>query len=182
MSTHGRSALVTAMNTNRPSRLLKSVKNGLRVASMINASAAAPEAERTSTITVGDMSRRPTLMKRNEPPQISPRATNATYGSSRFCRSDTRRPIVGREDEGDRTVVLDGNRHVSSEAARARLYSAIAEALDENLVELLRSRGIAGAEQARAAASGHVREKRELRHDQRRSFDVGQAQVHSAGL
>src|ERR1700694_1552386 len=92
--------------------------------------------------------------------------------------SDTGRPLVGGEDEGHGTVVLDHHAHVSTKAARPRLYSALANALHEDLVHLLGAGRIAGLEQARAAAPAHVGEERELRHDQSRAPYVDQAPVH----
>src|ERR1700730_1487520 len=189
INTHGTSALVTAMKANRPIRFLRSVRNGFPIASMITARAIAPDADRPSTMTVGAMSCRATLMKRNEPPQISPRPMKATYGRSRFCPSpwgpreltraapsswglDTRRPVVRGEHQRDRAVVFDADPHYCSKTTGLRLYSALAKTLNENRVQLLGARGIARTEQAGTPAPAHVREEGELRDDQRRALHV----------
>src|SRR2546421_3440327 len=136
---------------------------------MISASAMAPEADRTKTRTVGLIACTPTLMKKNDKPQISPRAAKAAYGS-RPCRrlpkgSDTSRPVIRREHERDRAVVFDVHPHHRSKATGTRLYSAVAKTLHERLVELLGACWIPGAQKARAPAPAHVREQRELGHD-----------------
>src|SRR6202158_4038107 len=89
-------------------------------------------------------------------------------------------PIVRGEDERDRAVVSDAHPHLSSKAPRPRLYSALTKTRYEDLVELLRPQRVACFQQARPAATAHVGEKRELRHDQCRSLHVDKAQVHLA--
>src|SRR5260370_17054383 len=179
IATQGNRALATAMKVNAPSLLLHfSPRSGRPIARMIPASVSAPEPDRMSTSTVGLMSCTPSLMKRNEAPQIRPRAVNARYGSRRLRPSDTGRPIVGREHERDRTVVFDAHTHDCSKAPGFRLYSALAESLHEREIELLGALWIARLQQARPPAAREVREQRELRHEQRRSLHVLQAQVH----
>src|SRR5438093_5627739 len=160
MATHGMTALVNAMIANPTTRPLHPGPNsGLRSANTMSARAAKPDAERKRSRAVGLMSWTVTLIRRNETPHISARATNAAYGSNGFLASDTRRPVVGGEHEGDRPVVLDAHAHNRPEAPRARLYSTRAKPLHENLVELLRARGVCGLQQARPLAVVHAGEQ-----------------------
>src|SRR6266851_157132 len=183
IATQGRRALATAINVNGASLLLHlSPRSGRPIARMITASVIAPEPDRMSTSTVGLMSCTPSLMKRKEAPQIRPSAVNARYGSSRPRPSDTGRPIVGREHERDRTVVFDAHAHDCSKAPGFRLYSAFSKSLHESEIELFSALWIPRFQQARPAASAHVREQRELGHDQRRPLHVLEAQVHPAGI
>src|SRR6266851_7959474 len=92
--------------------------------------------------------------------------------------SDTSRPLIGGEHERDRAVVLDADTHDGSKAPCPGFYSALAEALDEELIELLRAGGIARLQEARPAAAAHVGEQRELGNNQRLALHVDQAQVH----
>src|SRR2546426_3984752 len=145
---------------------------------MIRASARKPVSERSRRSTSGLMSRTATLIARNEPPQMSARVIRAAYGRRRRLESDTGLPLVGGEHERDRTVVFDAHPHDCSKAACPRLYSARANLVHERLVELLGSCRVACLQQARPAAPAHVREQRELRHDQRLAVHVDQAEVH----
>src|SRR5712691_8032319 len=183
MATQGSRALETAMKVNAASRLLHlSPRSGWPNARMITASVIAPEPDRMSTSTVGLMSCTPSLMKRKDAPQIRPSAANARYGSSRLRPSDMGRPIVGREHERDRPVVFDAHSHDCSKAPGFRLYSAFTKSLHECEIQLLGALWIPCLQQARPPAAAHVREQRELGHDQRRSFNVLEAQVHPARL
>src|SRR5713226_6348202 len=183
MATQGSRALATAMNAKGASRLLQcSPRSGLPIARMITASVIAPEPDRMSTSTVGLMSCTPSLMKRNDAPQIRPSAANARYGRSRLRPSDTGRPVVGRQYERDGTVVFDAHVHDCSKAPCLRLYSAFAESLHEREIELLGTLWIPRLQQARPPAPAQVREQRELGYDQRRSLHVLEAQVHPACL
>src|SRR5260370_237948 len=183
IATQGNRALATAMKVNAPSLLLHfSPRSGRPIARMITASVIAPEPDRMSTSTVGLMSCTPSLMKRNEAPQIRPRAVNARYGSRRLLPSDTGRPVVRRESERDRTVVFDAHAHDCSKAPGFRLYSAIAKSLHEHEIELLGPPWIPRLQQARPPAAAQVREQCELGDDQRRPFHVLEAQVHPARL
>src|SRR6266550_3172462 len=103
---------------------------------------------------------------------------SAAYGSRRCLESDTRRPFVGREHQRDGTIVLDAYTHDGSEAAGLRIDSSPAELVDELLVELLGTCGVARLEQTGTAALAHVGEEGELRNDERGTADVDQAQVH----
>src|SRR5213080_5044723 len=182
MEIHGMTALVTAMIAKPITRPRHPGPNsGLPRASTIRARATNPEIERKSRSAVGLMSWTVTLMARKDPPQINDNATNAAYGSSGRLL-DTCHPLVGRQHERDRAVVLDGHTHDGSKAPGLRLYSALPKPLHEQLVELLGAPGIAGLEQAWPAPLAHVREQGELGHDQGRALDVGQAQVHAPGL
>src|SRR5712691_2840628 len=177
MAAHGRIELMTAMIAKGRTRLFQpGPSTGFRITAVRTTSAAAPDAERTSTNPVGPMSATPSLMKRNETPQIRDSATNARYGSRGLL--DTRRPLVGREHERHRSVVLDVHAHDCTKAAGLGLYSALAEPPHERLIELLGTSRIARPEQARPPAAAHVGEERELGHDEGRAFDVHQAQVH----
>src|SRR5712691_1785085 len=149
---------------------------------MIRASARKPVSERSRRSTSGLMSRTATLIARNEPPQMSARVIRAAYGRRRRLESDTGLPLVGGEHERDRTVVFDAHPHDCSKAACPRLYSARAKLVYERLVELLGACRVACLQQARPAAPTHVREQRELRHDQRLAVHVDQAEVHLPGL
>src|SRR5712691_2988121 len=149
---------------------------------MIRASARKPVSERSRRSTSGLMSRTATLIARNEPPQMSARVIRAAYGRRRRLESDTGLPLVGGEHERDRTVVFDAHPHDCSKAACPRLYSARAKLVYERLVELLGACRVACLQQARPAAPAHVREQRELRHDQRLAVHVDQAEVHLPGL
>src|SRR6266568_5641441 len=177
MAPHGRIALMIAMIAKGRTRLIQpGPSTRFRITVVRTRSATAPEAERTSTRPVGPMSPTPSLMKRNETPQIRDNATNARYGSRGLL--DTRRPLVGREHERHRAVVLDVHAHDCTKAAGPRLYSALAEPPHERLVELLGTSRIAGFEQARPPAAAHVGKERELGNDEGRAFHVQQAQVH----
>src|SRR6266566_569871 len=181
--TQGRSALVIAMMMNGTIRAFQKSPNSRRpVTRMITASVSAPEADLTSTSTVGLMSWTPSLMKRNDAPQISASATNATYGRSGFLVSDTRRPIVRREDERDGSVVFDAHPHHGSKASGLSFYSALPKTLHEQLIQLRRPRGIARLEQAGPAAPAHIREQGELRNDERGPTDVDEAEVHPSAF
>src|SRR5438552_9746665 len=181
--TQGRSALVIAMMMNGTIRALQKLPNsGRPVIRMITASVSAPEADLTRTRTVGLMSRMPSLMRRNDAPQIRPSAANAAYVIGLRFESDMRRPIVGRQDERDGSVVLNSDLHDGSKASGLGFYSAFAKPLHEHLVELLCALRIACFEQARPAALAHVGEQRELRDDERRAADVDQAEVHPPRL
>src|SRR5256885_12956840 len=181
MATHGMTALVNAMIANPMTRPLHPGPNsGLRSANTMSTRAANPDAERKRSRAVGLMSWTVTLIRRNEIPQIRARPTQAAYGRNGFLASDTRRPVVGGEHEGDRPVVLDAHAHKRPEAPGARLYSTLPEPLHENLVELLRARGVSGLQQARPPAFAHVGEQGELGHDQSRALDVDEAQVHTS--
>src|SRR6202162_3953913 len=183
IATHGTIALVIAMIANEPNRVLQpSPRRGRPMALTITASATNPDVERMSSNTVGLMSWTATLIRRNEAPQISASPASARYGLRPTLLSDTGCPLVGREDERDRAVVFDAHSHVCSKAARLRLYSALAKPLNEDFVELLGPLRVAGLEQAGPPAAAHVREQRELRHDQGRSVHVDEAQVHAARL
>src|SRR5256886_13138149 len=149
---------------------------------MIRASARKPVSERSRRSTSGLMSRTATLIARNEPPQMSARVIRAAYGRRRRLESDTGLPLVGGEHERDRAVVFDTYPHYCSKAACPGLYSARAKLLHERLVELLGACRVACLQQARPAAPSHVREQRELRHDQRLAVHVDQAEVHLPGL
>src|SRR2546422_2939860 len=149
---------------------------------MMRASARKPVSERSRRSTSGLMSRTAILIARNEPPQMSARVIRAAYGRRRRLESDTGLPLVGGEHERDRTVVFDAHPHDCSKAACPRLYSARAKLLHERLVELLGACRVACLQQARPAAPAHVREQRELRHDQRLAVHVDQAEVHLPGL
>src|SRR5262245_154727 len=165
---HGMTPLVTAMNTKPNSRPRHpGLKSRRRMNRMITASATQPEAERSSSSTRGVRSWTASLMRRKETPQISARATKATYGSSGWPRSDTGAPLIGGQDQRHRPVIGDVHAHDGSKAPGLRLYSALAELLHELLVQLLCTRWVARLEQARTAAAAHVGEQRELRHDQR---------------
>src|SRR4029077_5299886 len=160
----GRRALATAMNINGASRLFQlPPTSGRSIAIMITASVIAPEPDRMRTSTVGLMSCTPSLMKRNDAPQISPSAANARYGSSRVRPSDTGRPLVGREHERDGSVVFDAHAHDCSKVPGFRLYSALLKSLYEGEIQLLGTLWITRLQQARPAAAAHVREERELR-------------------
>src|SRR5438477_1796877 len=183
INTQGRSALVIAMMMNGTIRAFQKTPNsGRPVTRMITASVSAPEADLTSTSTVGLMSWMPSLMKRNDAPQISASATNATYGRTEVLVSDTRRPIVRREDERDGSVVFDAHPHHGSKASGLSFYSALPKTLHEHLVQLRRPRWIARLEQAGPAAPAHVRKQGELRNDQRGATDVDEAQVHPSAF
>src|SRR6266851_8607707 len=183
IATQGRRALATAMNVNGAILLFQfGPTSGRPIARMITASAMAPDPDRMSTSTVGLMSCTPSLIKRKDAPQIRPSAANATYGSSRLRPSGTGRPLIRREHERDWTVVFDAHAHDCSKAPGFRLYSAIAKSLHEHAIELLGPPWIPRLQQARPAASAHVREQRELGHDQRRPLHVLEAQVHPAGI
>src|SRR5690349_1001055 len=149
---------------------------------MINASATAPDADRMSTSTTGLMSWTASLMKRKDAPQISPSAVNARYGRTGFLGSGTRHPLVCGKHQRDRTVVLDADTHDRSKATGRSFYSALAKTVDERFVELLGTGWIACSQEARATPATHVGKERELRHDQRRTFDINKAQVHLARL
>ena len=85
-----------AITMNETIRAFQKLPNrGRPVTRMITASVSAPDADLTNTSTVGLMSWTPSLMKRNDAPQIRASATNATYGRSGFLVSDTR-PWRGR--------------------------------------------------------------------------------------
>src|SRR4029077_3762539 len=159
-----------------------SPKSGRPVKRTITASAMVADAERISTSTTGLMSWTATLIKKKETPHISARPTSARYGSMPRRELDTRRPLVRRQDKRHRTVVLDGHPHIRSKASSAGLYSALPESLDEREVQLFGSFWIPGLQQARAPAAAHVREQRELRHDQHRALHVVEAQFHLAGF
>src|SRR5258706_1318225 len=159
-----------------------SPKSERPVTRTITASAMVAETERISTSTTGLMSWTATLMKKKDAPQISARPTSARYGSMPRRELDTRRPVVTREHERHGAVVLDGHPHVRSKTPRLGFYSALSESLDECEVQLFRAFGIARFQQARPPAAAHVREERELRHDQRRPPHVLEAQVHLSGL
>src|SRR6266550_2321275 len=181
--TQGTRALVMAITMNGTIRAFQKLPNrGRPVTRMITASVSAPDADLTNTSTVGLMSWMPSLMKRNDAPQIRASATNAAYGRSGFLVSGTRRPIVRGEDERDGAIVLDAHSHLGSKATGLDFYSALAKTLHEDFVELLRPRGIARLQQARPAAAAHVRKQGELRNDQRRATDVDQAEVHPTRL
>src|SRR5436190_24121766 len=183
IAAHGSSALMTAMMANGSRRLFQLGPNtGRRSARIRTTRATAPDTERTRTNPVGPMSPTPSLMNRNETPHIRARATNAAYGRNGVLASDTRRPVGGGAHEGDRPVVLDAHAHNRPEAPSARLYSTLSEPLHENLVELLRARGVSGLQQARPPAFAHVGKEGELRHDQSRALDVDEAQVHPPRL
>src|SRR6266849_4400290 len=179
IATHGTSALVNAITTNGTSRLFHCAPSkGRRMTRMISASANAPDADLMSTSTVGLMSCTPSLMKRNDAPQISAKAANAAYGSSGLFVSDTGRPLVGGEDEGDGAVVLDTHPHDCSKATRLGLDASLAKLAHECLVELLRARRVACFQETRTPAAAHVGEEGELRHDQRGAPHVDEAEVH----
>src|SRR5258708_22453036 len=183
IATQGNRALATAMNVNAPSLLLHfSPRSGRPIASMITASVIAPEPDRMSTSTVGLMSCTPSLMKRNDAPQIRPSAANARYGSSRLRPSDTRRPIVCRKHQRDGPVVFDAHAHDCSKAPGFRLYSALLKSLYEGEIQFLGTLWIPRLQQARPSAAAQIREQRELRHDQCRALHVLEAQVHPARL
>src|SRR6266550_8057066 len=179
METHGITALVIAMIPN-PINLPRhpGPNSGLRRATTITARAANPEAERNRSKAVGLMSWTVTLIARNDPPHIRASPMSAAYGSRRCLESDTRRPFVGREHQRDGTIVLDAYTHDGSEAAGLRIDSSPAELVDELLVELLGTCGVARLEQTGTAALAHVGEEGELRNDERGTADVDQAQVH----
>src|SRR5260370_7877365 len=160
IATQGNRALATAMNVNAPSLLLHfSPRRGAASGRRITGRGIAPEPDRMSTSTVGLMSCTPSLMKRNEAPQIRPRAVNARYGSRRLLPSDTGRPVVRREHERDRTVVFDAHAHDCSKAPGFRLYSAIAESLHEREIELLGPPWVPRLQPARSPAAAQVREQ-----------------------
>src|SRR5437899_4416292 len=102
----------------------------------------------------------------------------AAYVRRERLESDTRRPLVGREHQRDGTIVLEASTHDGSEAAGLRIDSSPAELVDELLVELLSTCGVARLEQTGTAAFAHVGEQCELRNDKRGAADVDQAQVH----
>src|ERR1700686_2382460 len=173
IATQGTIAFVIAMIANEPNRVLQpSPRIGRPIARTITASAISPDSERRSSRTVGLMSCTATLIRRNETPQMSASPASARYGFRPLLFSDTGQPLVGRQHQGDRPVVFDAHAHICSKAAGLSLYSALAELLHEDLVELLRPLRIARSEQAGPPASAHVGEQRELRHDQRRPFHV----------
>src|ERR1700687_2227039 len=183
IATQGRRALATAMNVKGASRLFQfGPMSGLPMARMITASVSAPDPDRISTSTVGLMSCTPSLMNRKEAPQIRPSAAKARYGSSRLRPSDTGRPIVRREHERDGAVVFDAHTHDCSKAPGFGVYSAFTESLHEREIQLLGTLWIPRLQKARPPAAAQVREQRELRHDQRRSLHVLEAQVHPAGF
>src|SRR6266550_2462843 len=159
MATHGITALVRAMIP-KPINLPRhpGPKRGLRRAMTITARATNPEAERNRSKAVGLMSWTVTLIARNDPPHIRASPMSAAYGSRRCLESDTRRPFVGREHQRDGTIVLDAYTHDGSEAAGLRIDSSPAELVDELLVELLGTCGVARLEQTGTAALAHVGE------------------------
>src|SRR5712692_7491855 len=183
MPAHGRRPPVIPRIANGMSRCRQPSPNkGRPMARTIKARAMQPEVERMSTSAMGLMSWTATLMKRNETPQIKARPTRARYGSRPRLESDTRGPIVGREHERHRTVVVDGHPHIRSKTSGLGFYSALSESLDEREVQLFGAFWIARLQQARTPTAAHVREERELRHDQRRSLHILQAEVHLSGL
>src|SRR5712692_4188065 len=171
---------ITANGISR--RFQPGLTSGRRMAATITASVTKPEAERMSTRAVGLMSLTATLMNRNDAPQMRASTARARYGSSGFLGSDTRRPVIRREHERDRAVVLDADPHDSPKASRAGLYSALAQPVHEGQVEILGTLGVAGTEQARPPASAHVGEESELRHDQSRATHVDEAEIHPPRL
>src|SRR5260370_20029909 len=95
MATEGSREYATAMKVNAGRLLLQfSPRSGRPIGRMITARVIEPEPDRISTSTVGLMSCTPSLMKRNDAPQIRPKAVNARYGRSRPRPSDTGRPVV----------------------------------------------------------------------------------------
>src|SRR6266851_3467821 len=183
MPAQGRRPPVIPRIANGMSRCRQPSPNkGRPMARTIKARAMLPEADRMSTSAMGLMSWTATLMKRNDTPQIKARPTRARYGIRPRLESDTRGPIVRREHECHRTVVLDGHPHIRSKTPGLGFYSALSESLDECEVQLFGAFWIARLQQARPPAAAHVREERELRHDQRGSLHVLQAQVHLSGL
>src|SRR5258708_26205027 len=92
--------------------------------------------------------------------------------------SDTSCPLVGGEHERDRPVVLDADTHDGSKAPCLGFYSALAKALDEVLIELLRAGGISSLQEARPTAAAPVGEQPELGNDQRLAVHVDQPHVH----
>src|SRR5260370_15563215 len=183
MPAHGRRRPVIPRIANGMSRCRQPSPNkGRPMARTIKARAMQPEVERMSTSAMGLMSWTATLMKRNETPQIKARPTRARYGSRPRLESDTRGPIIGREHERHRTVVLDGHPHIRSKTPGLGFYSALSESLDKREVKLFGAFWIARLQQARPPAAAHVRDGRELRHDQCRSLHVLQAQVHLSGF
>src|SRR5260370_3178654 len=183
MPAHGRRPPVIPRIANGMSRCRQPSPNkGRPMARTIKARAMQPEAERMSTSAMGFMSWTATLMKRNETPQIKASPTRARYGRRPRLELDTRGPIVRRAHKRHRTVVLDGHPHIRSKTPGLGLYSPLAESLDEREVQIFCAFWIARLQQARPPAAAHVREERELRHDQRRSLHVLEAQVHLSGL
>src|ERR1700730_9374328 len=166
IASHGNTPPVIAITANGSKRRLAFGKRFRRIAIMSTASARKPELERIRTRTIALMSWTATLMNRKEAPQIRAMAARAKYGSQRGRDSDTCRPVVRGEDQGDGAVVLDRHGHHSTKAAGLSLYSAVAEALDEGEVEILGPLWISGTEQAGSAPAAHVRAPRQLRHDQ----------------
>src|SRR5690242_18255253 len=102
IAAQGNSALVNAMMTKGPMRARQSaLTSGRRIAAMITPRATVPDTERTRTRAVGLMSWTPSLIRRNDAPQIRLSAAKARYGRSGCFDSDTRHPVVGREDQRD---------------------------------------------------------------------------------
>src|SRR4029077_13375550 len=183
IKTQGNSALAMAMTRNGKSLTFQSwLSSRLRVATMITASATAPDADRISTSTTGLMSWTASLIRRKDAPQISPNAVKARYGRTGFLGSGTGQPLVGGKHKRDRAVVLDAHTHDRSKATGPGFYSALPKTGDERFVELLGAGRVACAEEARAPPAAHVRKEGELRHDQRRTLHVDEAEVHLARL
>src|SRR5450759_755624 len=179
IATQGTIAFVIAMIANEPNRVLQpSPRRGRPITLTITARATNPDTERMSSNTVGLMSLTATLIRRNEAPQISASPASARYG----LRLDTRRPLVRRQHQRDRAIVFDAHSHIRSKAAGLGRYSALAKLLHNEFIQLLGTLRIAGLEQAWPPAAAHVREQRELRHDQGRAVHVDVAQVHPPRL
>src|SRR6202165_861998 len=175
LAPQGTIAFVIAMIANEPNRVLQpSPRSGRPIALTITASALTPHTERRRSTTVGLMSWTATLISRKETPQMSASPASARYG----FRLDTRRPLVCGQNEGDGPVVFDPPPHDSSKAAGLGLYSAVAELLHEDLVQLHRALRIARLEQAGPAAAAPVGEGRELPHEQSPPVPGNQPEVH----
>src|SRR5262245_57161750 len=133
-------------------------------------------------------------MKRNDEPQIKPNRSRPAYGSSprrahmacsgavSASAADAGFPGVGAEGDGHGPLIVQADRHLSTEAAAASRNAAFSQPVSEPLTQPASPVRVGGTDEAGPAPTSAVRIERELRYDQRLATDVLEADVESAGM